>query len=570
MESSPLFVQPESQTPCFKLIVKNEEAPNLFTAKSPKSWLSEADGIIIKKSMKENVRREPIPRISVPKAHKKHNGISIFSTPGSLGSLGASSALEVRKSTKAIDSSECDRSQSGAREVSAGLYTSLPLSLLLGKVTCLAKSTKGRKDQKKRCTKPIAKAHVEEARKILKCLKLMNPNVHFDQVFDQLLALAQLLVCKIALHQNQSRGLADAWVAAYFPSSAPLLANVTPPKTNLSKTTPSKTNPLKANPSSASAKKLVRSSEYDTSQSCIRLLVPFAAVAKTRVDTNGLLRETIKRRLGPREITVTGQIYIYWFPGNFGHIKIGLTKRPVEVRMREWERKCGHIPRLVFPMTEEDRKPIPHAYRLENILKAHLQRHRRNERVCRRCRKGHQEWFEYSQDEAIAYVRRLSAWMRQEPYEETSPGVWSLKRDQKRNIKTLCQAASQPKDQPTGKVSTLQWKKREERNRRRNSIASHSHCRTKSAEPLRRSRRLEEQRRLSLAAKDVPDTANARTLTTQIKFNVAEPPRRSSRLAAKAKQERDLPASDDRSDFSKLSELKSNKPQQTVETRLRP
>ncbi|KAL8644152.1 MAG: hypothetical protein Q9210_007399, partial [Variospora velana] len=516
-------------------------------------------------------------------------GISIFSHPGSLGSLNASSALRVRKSTKAVDSSKCDRIQSGPLKELAVLYTSLRLSLLVGKVTCLAKSTKGRKDQKRRCTKPIAKTPVEEARKILKCRELMNTTVHFDQVFDQLLALAQLLVCKIASHQTQSRELADAWVAAYFPLSATLQAKTTPTKTDSSKTTPltttplkptplkttpskttpskttpSKTTPFKATPSSTSTKKLVRSGEYDTSQACIRLLVPLAARTKTRVDTDGLLRRAIEKNLGPREMKVTGQIYIYWFPGNFGHIKIGLTKRPVEVRMEEWERKCGHIPRVVFPLTEEDRKPIPHVYRVENILKAQLQRHRRKEHICLRCKKGHTEWFEYSTDEAIAAVRWLSAWMRQEPYEETSPGVWSLKGDQKSKIQTLCQAPSQPKDRPRSKVSTSQWKKREERNRSRHSIAPHSHCRTKSAEPLRRSRRLEEQRRLSLAAKDVPDTANAPTLNTETKSNVADPPRRSLRLAAK--QQRDFPASDDRSDFSKLSEVKSDEPQQIVET----
>ncbi|KAL8753217.1 MAG: hypothetical protein Q9184_005483, partial [Pyrenodesmia sp. 2 TL-2023] len=262
--------------------------------------------------------------------------------------------------------------------------------------TCIAQTRKGKK-----CKNGISKASVSEARKVLESVTSAGDAKHLKDLSDRLLGLAELLVCK-RYHQEKATPFAQAWKAAINPLSKKH-------KGSVHVTTASKTVVT-----SCTKKVTTPSDEFDSSKTCIRTFVPYDARAKSQIDTSDFVRGAIERNLTPREIS-TGYIYIYWFPGNFGHLKLGCTTRTVDIRLRDWERQCGHKTYLGFPVAKEDQQPIPHVYRVENILKAQLRNCRRKEIRCHVCGKCHQEWFEEGKQEVIDAVRRWSDWMRKDP-----------------------------------------------------------------------------------------------------------------------------------------------------------
>lgn len=172
----------------------------------------------------------------------------------------------------------------------------------VGKVTCLAQSTKTRGNEILRCTNPIAKDSVEQARKDLKGLRLLDASVAFDQTVPQLVVLARLLVCKKS-HSDKAFMLVQNWVATSAFGRTVL--------------------PYDSTHDSA------QSGHFDTSRVCIRRLVPYVTKTIIGIDTETRVSNAIKRDLTARETYTAGQIYVYWFPGNFGHIKMGLTTQPV-------------------------------------------------------------------------------------------------------------------------------------------------------------------------------------------------------------------------------------------------
>ncbi|KAI9864356.1 MAG: hypothetical protein M1813_003276 [Trichoglossum hirsutum] len=140
------------------------------------------------------------------------------------------------------------------------------------------------------------------------------------------------------------------------------------------------------------------------------------------------MRSSLAKALTPRELH-GGYIYIYWYPGNFGLLKIGITKRTVAVRLEEWRRSCGRKPNLIYPETSEQAIWTPHIYRVEALVKAELRHDRKKGPMCRKCRKRHTEWFEAEPERATAVVRRWSEWMMQRPYRDPggADGLWLLK-----------------------------------------------------------------------------------------------------------------------------------------------
>lgn len=430
---------------------------------------------------KEDNGHEHIPQIVIHQSVRKTTGISCLASNHDINPLGSKSGPEDEKSpiergatiqlptsAKTVSSDERGRSQPAPKQESSNYYESLQRTFeinieLIGpiqpfkikKITCIAISTKGRKDQPLKCRNRISQASLIEARKVLKSLALTYDTHDSKERAAQLEGLARLLVCKNSYHQGVALAFAQAWEAAITPVSERQI--VLPPLTILAKTIAP----------AVSKKVTTTSGEFDTSEACIRRFIPYGTRTKSHINKGGFVRVAIERNLTLKEITGTGFIYIYWFPGNFGHIKIGYTTQTVEERLHQWESQCGHKTHPEFPISEEDQKPIPHVRRVENILKALLRNSRRKEIGCRGCGKCHDEWFESSEQEVIAAVRKLSAWMGEDPYEELPNGSWRLKENQKDKVKALCETLLIPPEARPRSVSTSRLKERNASSSRR-------------------------------------------------------------------------------------------------------
>ncbi|KAL8782232.1 MAG: hypothetical protein Q9213_005562 [Squamulea squamosa] len=393
---------------------------------------------------------------------------------------------------------------------------------------CVARTTKGRKDEKRKCTNKIARGNINVAWKKLKELEDLTRPGESQKRYGLIVSLAELLVCKRS-HQKDALSIAQAWDVAINPASERQIVPVSIPLDIPTRPTRSKTSRKVFVP----VAEITKSGSFDTSQVCIRKFVPFDAKAKCRVNTGDLVRGMIERPLGLLESRDAGLIYIYWFPGNFGHIKIGLTTRTIEERMREWQSKCSHDIHLEYPKDEKDCVPIPHVHRVENLIKQQLRHVRRKEIGCRGCKKNHNEWYENALQEAVDAIRKWSAWMRKNPYEKLSDGVWRLKKTQKENIESLCHPPSPP-DARSRSISTSRWKERNERNSRRLSASPRTHRRTTSAESPHPNERIAAKERRKSAVGDAgSDTKYQWTLNLSGDIKLEGPVRRSSRLAEK-------------------------------------
>ncbi|KAL2864974.1 GIY-YIG nuclease family protein [Aspergillus lucknowensis] len=139
-----------------------------------------------------------------------------------------------------------------------------------------------------------------------------------------------------------------------------------------------------------------------------------AALSKEPIQTE--LRKYLTRPLASMDSTQTGFIYVFWYPGGFGHVKIGHAK-DVEKRMNEWSKQCGRKTEKYFPCEQADLEPVPHRLRVEQLVHAELARYRREEPRCEKCGGRHVEWFEVDVSFAISVVRKWVNWMRGRPYE---------------------------------------------------------------------------------------------------------------------------------------------------------
>ncbi|KAL8707028.1 MAG: hypothetical protein Q9225_007872 [Loekoesia sp. 1 TL-2023] len=349
-------------------------------------------------------------------------------------------------------------------------------------VVCVANTSRGR-----RCRKIITKKKLEEAKSILEQLETGDPIMDSKSVRQQLQKLAERLHCTRD-HHKYAHVLSKNWEVTVGLCTEPaLIQESAVPSTDV-------------RVSSVSRRATLEKDRFDTSRTYIRNFTPYDARTKSQSNTEGFVEGAITKDLTKQEIEKKGLIYIYWFPGNFGHIKIGLTTRTVEKRLQEWERKCRHKIHLDFSSCQTDQEPIPHVYRVEKLVQAQLRSCRKKDIQCTGCGRCHKEWFETLREEAIALVQKWSAWMRTNPYEEVTEGVWKLKEEQKENLKTLCQ--SPPPEDKKKIGSTMRLKEREERNRRL-STPLHSRNHSNSTGHLRRSKRLaEKERGKSSAASD--------------------------------------------------------------------
>ena len=286
------------------------------------------------------------------------------------------------------------------------------------KPTCVAITLK-----RVRCTNPTSRPRWEEACAILDYLVSLSPYYDAKKYAEGLDRLACLVLCKHK-HQDRATALVEAWKDS-FSCSVQATKDLCLPTTNvLSHTSTAGLEDL----SGASALldlsmkynlDFLRLNTRQETRTMIRGFVPYQARELDKVNTGASIEAAIKRDLLKSEMIKDGFIYIYWFPGNFGHLKIGHTGRAVEERLQEWKIQCGHDPILVYPISEGDRQRVPHVFRVEAIVQAELRKYRRKEVKCKGCHKAHIEWFEQSPSAAITSVRKWSAWIRKEPYETT-------------------------------------------------------------------------------------------------------------------------------------------------------
>lgn len=114
-----------------------------------------------------------------------------------------------------------------------------------------------------------------------------------------------------------------------------------------------------------------------------------------------------------------GYVYIYEVEGNKGLLKIGYTTRSIDTRHNEWSFDCNRQLIPLFPIPVTEAVPIPNAYRVGKLCHAELY-HRRVFIYCHGCLCIHEEWFEVSLTEAIAVVKKWTAWIRKKPYHQLS------------------------------------------------------------------------------------------------------------------------------------------------------
>ena len=366
---------------------------------------------------------------------------------------------------------------------SPALASRLNIDLKADKITCLAITQKG-----VRCKYGIAMKTLKAAREVLEQLEKENlTHLDWQPPVDQLGLLANLLHCKNR-HQDQAHPLTTRWAEAV---------------NRTKRDGPAASLPFAQNPISLLASALNRTQlgEYDYTKVCIRGLIPYDARARTTENTAVFVQGAMRRGLTRREVQTEGYIYIYNFPGNFGHVKIGVTSKSPEERLQCWQKQCGHVPELLFPKTEDDLVPMPHVYRVEKLVHAQLRNYRKKELQCRKCRKSHVEWFESSVPEAIAAARRWSIWIREKPYEKGTTGDWVLAKSQKEKIGALCRGVEEDRQ------AYLTLQKQEQERSRKLSVSPGRHHRTLSEGSLRTSSRIanRKERRRSMAG-DTSDT----------------------------------------------------------------
>jgi len=159
---------------------------------------------------------------------------------------------------------------------------------------------------------------------------------------------------------------------------------------------------------------------------------PYLPKCEEGISTSALIRKRLTKPLTETELK-PGYIYMYWFPGNFGYLKIGYTTVNSTQRLKLWQRQCRH------PSTGvEDLFAVPHVARVEKLIHAELKDLRRWEKKCRGCGKNHKEWFYVQTPHAKNVFMKWAEWIMTEPYSEETG--WNLNEavDQDK-IEDLCQ-----------------------------------------------------------------------------------------------------------------------------------
>jgi T5orf172 domain len=160
---------------------------------------------------------------------------------------------------------------------------------------------------------------------------------------------------------------------------------------------------------------------------------PYQPKCTANRSTTAVLRDLIEKPLTDRELE-SGSIYMYWFPGNFGYLKIGKTSRNVTKRLDEWQKQCKHAVESV----SSDFAAVIHVYRVEALVHAELKEVRYHEVNCRGCGCNHREWFLETPEHARRVDEKWKAFIKTSPYVDVG-GEWKLREDiSEEEIERLC------------------------------------------------------------------------------------------------------------------------------------
>ncbi len=376
------------------------------------------------------------------------------------------------------------------------LAKKLDIDLTVVQPTCVGLTRKGL-----RCKRRISESKWKNVHTILYRLVGFDPCYDAGIYAKKLKLLACLIHCKRD-HQDQAIDLAEAWESSISGSVQGTNEPKLPDRDLRSHTsTVEAKQELKVKNTSGTVDDLELSTkrplEMEFShlgnlgiKTYIRNLVPYDPKVKSMIDTVSLVKGVIMKDLSRTDIAKDGFIYIYWFPVNFGLLKIGVSTRSVDIRLREWKKKCGHEPKLVYPKSLEDMQRIPHVKRVEAIVHAELREFRMQELKCNTCHTSHQEWFEKSAPDAVTAVKKWSAWMRTEPY-EPSGRLKDKHKQNLRNFSMIMPAAEARSPSPRPRQGIRQPR----------SDRIDSRFRSHSEQPRRRSSRLRTRGEAELSGK---------------------------------------------------------------------
>lgn len=145
-----------------------------------------------------------------------------------------------------------------------------------------------------------------------------------------------------------------------------------------------------------------------------------------------LIRSRMQKKLETQD-QEHGYVYVYEVEGNKGLLKIGYTTRSIDMRHNEWSFGCNRQSIRLFPIPVTEADVVPNARRVEKLCQAELN-HRCVYIYCHGCLCIHTEWFEVSLPEAIAVIKKWTAWIRKKPY---LPDQLLLKEEEDRKVSDM-------------------------------------------------------------------------------------------------------------------------------------
>lgn len=136
--------------------------------------------------------------------------------------------------------------------------------------------------------------------------------------------------------------------------------------------------------------------------------------ARGKRTLNSYIRSYVEKDLYSTELK-PGYIYVLEAEKVPGFIKIGYTTQLVANRLKELRFRCNRQFKVIYP-TLPNPTLVPRAKRVERLCHAELiDSQVRTD--CTGCLQEHHEWFKISSENAIAVIKKWSAWMNSDPYD---------------------------------------------------------------------------------------------------------------------------------------------------------
>lgn len=299
------------------------------------------------------------------------------------------------------------------------------IGLFEGKTMCPAKKIQNLRTSRKtpeRCTNVAGAKKRERALEILNNIARMGFQPLNRRVVQKLQELALELICR-KYHRDQMEDIAKGWASSLFDLSTPAkIAGAGIEECSVQDLTYAQSTRESGSQAMNSVQETLPGTVnflFATLSRCFNappIFFPYKSKLRGANEARKHLQAIIEKDLTRSDLFDDGYIYVYRSHGSFGHIKIGCTTRPVNVRLQEWRNQCGHDLVIEYPKPETMQRHR-HIKRLEAIVHTELQDHRRIEPRCRKCYRQHKEWFEEALANALNVIAKWSDWMKQEPYE---------------------------------------------------------------------------------------------------------------------------------------------------------